>query len=167
MTEIVNIFTAAQPAPPKEEPSFNTDELMKSFNQQRATDWTIGEAFMALHLAAANADGKISAEEQAELMALAQRSRALKSLQPQQLAQMGGVVQQRLHDRPDGLQQACESLPTDMRLTVFAHCVDLILADGELHSAEADFLNKITAYLGLQRADAERIQQVMLIKNRF
>ena len=162
---IINIFQAAPPE--QRSPTFDTDKLKQSFNAQRATDWTIGEAFLALLLSAIGVDGRVTAEEQNELMALVTRSRALKSMTQQQLAQANQTVSQRLQSRPNGLQEACESLPTDMRLTVFAHCVDIILADGELHSVEADYLNRITTYLGLDRADAERVQQVLLIKNRF
>lgn len=165
MPEIVNIFTASTSQPKSN--TFDTEALKRSFSEQRSTDWTIGEAFMALHLSAVSADGRLSEEEHAELFALAKRSRVLKSMTQDQLAQTNNVVNQRLTERPDGLQEACESLPHDMRLTVFAHCVDLVLSDGELHSAEADYLNKITAFLGLERSEAERIQQVLLIKNRF
>lgn len=165
MPEIVNIFAAS--SQPKASTTFDTEALKRSFSEQRATDWTIGEAFMALHLSAVSADGRLSEEEHAELFALARRSRVLKTYTQDQLAQVNTTVSQRLSQRSEGLVEACESLPHDMRLTVFAHCVDLILADGELHENEADFLNKITAYLGIDRSDAERIQQVLLIKNRF
>jgi uncharacterized tellurite resistance protein B-like protein len=162
---IINIFQAAPPE--QRAPSFDTEKLKQSFNAQRSTDWTIGEAFLCLILSAIGVDGRVTAEEQNELMALSTRSRALKSMNPQQLAQANQVVSHRIQTRPNGLEEACQSLPTDMRLTVFAHCVDIILADGELHQVEADYLNKITTFLGLDRADAERVQQVLLIKNRF
>jgi uncharacterized tellurite resistance protein B-like protein len=54
-----------------------------------------------------------------------------------------------------------------MRLPVFAHCVDIILSDGNLAPVEADFLNRITAMLDLQADDAKRVMEVLLIKNRF
>ncbi len=165
MPEIVNIFTASSNPQPKT--GFDTEALKRSFSEQRATDWTIGEAFMALHLSAVSVDGRLSEEEHAELFALAKRSRVLKSYTQDQLAQVNTIVSQRLSERSEGLVEACESLPHDMRLTVFAHCVDLVLSDGELHEKEAEFLNQITAYLGLDRENAERIQQVLLIKNRF
>jgi uncharacterized tellurite resistance protein B-like protein len=54
-----------------------------------------------------------------------------------------------------------------MRLPIFAHCVDIILADGALLPVEADFLNKIMAYLKLEPADGKRVMEVLLVKNRF
>jgi len=50
---------------------------------------------------------------------------------------------------------------------VFAHCVDIILADGSLLPVEADFLNKIMAFMAIDTADGKRVMEVMLVKNRF
>ena len=58
-------------------------------------------------------------------------------------------------------------LPMDMRLPVFAHCVDIILSDGALLPVEADFLNKIMAFLGIDPAEGKRVMEVMLVKNQF
>jgi uncharacterized tellurite resistance protein B-like protein len=106
-------------------------------------------------------------EEQEEVKALLMRSRALKSLNQSQLAQANAVIQKRLAERKNGLEEACSALPSDMRLSVFAHCVDIILSDGNLVAVEADFLNRITTMLELQAEDAKRVMEVLLIKNRF
>ena len=165
MAEVLNIFQAA-PEPARTS-SFDLDKLTEQFKQQRNTDWSVPESFLCLLLSAAAADGNVSLEEQAEIHALARRSRALKSVNPNQLAAANAAVSQRLKARPEGLREACESLPLDMRLPVFAHCVDIILADGALLPVEADFLNKIMSFLGLESADAKRVMEVMLVKNRF
>ena len=44
---------------------------------------------------------------------------------------------------------------------------DIILADGALLAVEADFLNKIMGYLGINPEEGKRVMEVMLIKNRF
>lgn len=163
MSGLVNIFQAA-PAPSS---TFDLEKLKQNFSTQRATDWTIGEAFMCLLLSAATADGRLTQEEHTEITALAGRSRTLKQMSPQQMADANAVVGQRLATRPNGLEEACQSLPSDMRLSIFAHCVDVILSDGELHQAEADFLNKITAFMGIEQKEAERVMETLLIKNRF
>lgn len=161
----MNIFQASPE--PKQPSAFDFDKLTEQFKQHRNTDWTVSEAFLCLLLAAASADGVVALEEQAEIRALTRRSRALKSVNEQQLAQANTVINDRLKNRPNGLQEACESLPMDMRLPVFAHCVDIILADGSLLPVEADFLNRVTAYLGLDAADSKRVMEVLLVKNRF
>jgi uncharacterized tellurite resistance protein B-like protein len=165
MSDVLNIFQAA-PEPPAQS-TFDLNKLTEQFKTTRATDWSIPEAFLCLLLSAAAADGNVAPEEQAEIQALARRSRALKTVNASQLATANATVMQRLKDRPNGLQEACESLPMDMRLPVFAHCVDIVLADGALLAIEAEFLNKITAYMALESGDAKRILEVMLVKNRF
>jgi uncharacterized tellurite resistance protein B-like protein len=165
MAEVLNIFQAAPE--PAQSSQFDLDKLTQQYREQRTTDWTVPEAFLCLLLSAAASDGNVALEEQAEIYALARRSRALKTVNASQLAQANNVVNQRLKERPNGLQEACQSLPADMRLPVFAHCVDIILADGALLPIEADFLNKITAFLGLEAADCKRVMEVMLVKNRF
>ena len=84
-----------------------------------------------------------------------------------QLAHANAVIQKRLAERKNGLEEACTALPGDMRLPVFAHCVDIILSDGNLAPVEADYLNRITAMLDLAADDAKRVMEVLLIKNRF
>lgn len=165
MAEVLKIFEAA-PAPATSS-TFDLEKLTEQFKQQRNTDWTVPEAFICLLLAAAAADGNVGLEEQAEIHALARRSRALKTINAAQLAAANTTVTKRLQSRPNGLKEACESLPMDMRLPVFAHCVDIILADGALLPVEADFLNRIMAYMGIEAADGQRVMEVMLVKNRF
>jgi uncharacterized tellurite resistance protein B-like protein len=167
MAEVLNIFQAAPEPARASSSSFDLDKLTEQFKQQRNTDWSVPEAFLCLLLSAAAADGNVSLEEQAEIHALARRSRALKTVNPNQLAAANASVSQRLKTRQNGLQEACESLPVDMRLPVFAHCVDIILADGALLPIEADFLNKIMTFLGIDAADGKRVMEVMLVKNRF
>lgn len=165
MAEVLNIFQSS-PEPAKAA-AFDLDKLTEEFKQQRNTDWSVPEAFLCLLLSAAAVDGNVALEEQAEIHALARRSRALKSVSAAQLAAANTSVNERLKTRPNGLQEACQSLPSDMRLPVFAHCVDIILADGSLLPVEADFLNKVMAFMALDPADGKRVMEVMLVKNRF
>ena len=165
MAEVLNIFQAAPV--PAQSPTFDLNKLTEEFKQQRNTDWSVPEAFLCLLLSAAAVDGNVALEEQTEIYALARRSRALKSVNANQLAAANTSVNQRLKERPNGLQEACLSLPADMRLPVFAHCVDIILADGSLLPVEADFLNKIMTFMGLDAADGKRVMEVLLVKNRF
>ncbi|MET0545634.1 MAG: tellurite resistance TerB family protein [Caulobacterales bacterium] len=156
-----------QATPPKERAEFDLGALTEKFRSTMVTDWTIPQAFLCLLLSAAVADGNFSQEERVEVQSLCLRSRALKAIGVNALAQVNAEVAQRLKERPKGLQEACESLPADLRLPVFAHCVDIILSDGELLQPEAEFLTKVTGYLGIPIAEAQRVMEVLLIKNRF
>jgi hypothetical protein len=65
------------------------------------------------------------------------------------------------------LRGACAALPAEIRLPVFAHALDLVLADGELNEDEAKFLDALVLDLDLHRDDVERIANVIELKNRF
>lgn len=147
--------------------TFDFRDLAERTGYRPATDWTIPEAFLCLILLAAAADGFVPAEEHLEIRALARRSRVLKTIDAAHLAKLNRVVSDRLKHRPNGLREACEALPTDMRPAILAHCADLLLADGALAPAEAEFLNRITSHLGLHEDEARRIVEVLLIKNRY
>jgi uncharacterized tellurite resistance protein B-like protein len=146
---------------------FELRELLEQFERQRNLDWSVPEAFVCLLLSAAVADGNCSPEERVEIESLSRRSRALKSVSPAQLAKANAVVRQRLDGHPDGLREACESLPEDMRLSLFAHCVDIVLSDGLLVPSEIDFLSRIMNFMGINPSEGRRVMEVLLIKNRF
>ena len=119
-----------------------------------------------LLLAAAVSDGHLAPEEQAEITALGQRSRALKALDNKTLGAINAEVTKRLRDRPKGLEEACQALPNDLRLPIFGHCVEIVLADGVLLQSEIEFLNKIMMHLDIAPADAQFLIKALLIKNR-
>jgi uncharacterized tellurite resistance protein B-like protein len=147
--------------------AFDVRDLVERTGYRPATDWTIPEAFLCLILLAAAADGFVPPEEHMEIRALARRSRVLKSVDAAHLAQLNRVISERLKHRPDGLREACEALPADMRPAILAHCADVLLADGGLAPAEAEYLNKITSHLGIREEEARRIVEVLFIKNRY
>lgn len=161
---IVQLFEVSDPAT---RASLGFDDLVNMFNRQRNYDWTVQEAFLCLILSAAMADGMISPEEQAEIGALTRRCRTLKHLDQAQLAAVNATVQKRLQTRPNGLREACESLHEDMRLSLFAHCVDIVLADGRLLPVELHFLNHIIGLMSIPPDDGKRIMEALLVKNRF
>ncbi|MEL7479952.1 MAG: tellurite resistance TerB family protein [Pseudomonadota bacterium] len=138
-----------------------------SLDFKAATDWTIPEAYLCLIISAAFSDGDLAPEEKQEIAALVTRSRTMKRLSQSELAKVNQTVNQRMQERKEGLEQACQALPSDMRLSVFAHCVDIVLADGELRQSEADFLNRITEMLTLDADDAKNILTAVMIKNRY
>jgi uncharacterized tellurite resistance protein B-like protein len=116
---------------------------------------------------ATTCDGQLAAVEHEELLALVHRSRALKSLSTNELAEINTKIVARLRDADSALQEACKSLPEEMRLPLFAHALDLVLADGELKQDEAEFLDSIVLHLGLDRESVERVSSVIALKNRF
>lgn len=154
------------PITSEKKPGFSMQELVTEF-PDHPNDWSIPEAFLCLILSAAFADGRIAEQEQEEIRALSRRSRTLKNLDQNELAQVNRVVLKRRADRPDWLAEACEALPKDMHLAVFAHCLDIALADGVLVPAEAEFLEKLIGLLTITEEEAKLITKVISLKNRF
>jgi hypothetical protein len=54
-----------------------------------------------------------------------------------------------------------------MKLSAFAHALDIVLADGALVAEEANFLNELSARLDLADEDVRRLAEVMAIKNKY
>ncbi len=152
-----------RPTEPSQAPP-DIDVLMQEFQNN---DWSIPEAFMCLVLSAAYADHQLAEEEKQEIAALIRRSRTMKRCTQAELATINQSVVGRMRDRKNAIQEACQALPMDMRPSLFAHCVDIVLADGQLVPSEAEFLNTITGYMGLPAERAQEIQRVILMKNRY
>ncbi len=173
MGNTVNLFdNLFETAREQSKPSFesNLDKLAADFRKQSSAgmgNWSIPEAYLCLLISAAAADGLLANEETLEIHVLARRSRVLKQLDQSKLAAVNETVRQRLAKNPGGLQEACDSLPGDMRLSVYAHCVDIILSDSEFRPVEEEFLKKLVTMLGLQASEAAVIMQALLIKNRY
>jgi uncharacterized tellurite resistance protein B-like protein len=132
-----------------------------------ADAWTAPEAFLAILFSAVTCDGELAAVEHEELMALAHRSRALKSVSVKQLADLNAKIVDRMRRSDAMLAEACAALPEEMRLSAFTHALDLVLADGELNRDEALFLDHLSLHLELARADIERVADVIVEKNRY
>ena len=145
---------------------FDLDKLSDKF-RHRNTGWSIPEAFLAILFSAAMVDGDFAVDEREAIVAISHRSRVLNSLPPNELAAINDVVNERLENRPDALKEACETLPADMCLPVFAHCVDIVLADGELLKSEADFLEELMPLLDVERDHARRVMEVLLLMNQY
>lgn len=145
---------------------FDIDKLADKFRQQN-TGWSIPEAFLGLLYVTASVDGDFGAQEVEAIRAVVSRSRAMGAVSPQDLAKADLVVRDRLKTRPNALQEACATLPADMRLSVFAHCVDIILADGQLLKTEADFTHKLAASLEIDMDAAKRVMEVLLLKAQY
>lgn len=152
----------------KEAEDARFEEVFQDFQAaHRRENWAIPEAFLCCILATAAADGQLTIEEASAVQALARRSRVLKKLDQEQLKSANEIVKQRMRDRPQALREACESIPRDMRMSLFAHCVDIALADGIWHPTEAELLTRIVAFMGLDSSKSKRVMEALFIKNLY
>ncbi|MDZ4759555.1 MAG: TerB family tellurite resistance protein [Alphaproteobacteria bacterium] len=145
---------------------FDVDKLADRF-RHRNTGWSIPEAFLGILYFAASADGNFDAKEVETIKSVVTRSRAMTALSPQDLAKADASVNERMKSRPNALQEACETLSPDMCLPVFAHCVDIILSDGQLLKPEADFLQALAKMLDIDPDNARRVMEVLLLKAQY
>lgn len=152
---------------PAEIADHDINALTQQFQVPRVTDWTIPQAFMCVLLCAAMADGNLAREELSEIQALSVRSRIFKQLSPADLAAINADISKRLKERPRGLQEACEAFPQDLRLSVFGHCVEIVLADGEFLQVEMEYLSRISNFMEIPSEDAQFVMKALLVKNRI
>jgi uncharacterized tellurite resistance protein B-like protein len=145
---------------------FDIDMLADRFRRQN-TGWSIPEAFLCILYSATAIDGSFDPKEIEAIRTVVSRSRAMTALSPQALAKADRSVNERMQSRPTALKEACENLPADMCLPVFAHCVDLVLSDGQLLKTEADFLSDLARMLNLEPDDALRVTEVLLLKAQY
>ncbi|MEN0063488.1 MAG: tellurite resistance TerB family protein [Myxococcota bacterium] len=145
---------------------FDVEKLAQGF-ARRNTGWSIPEAYLGLVVATAMADGVYHREEQEEVLKLGRRSRVLAEMSIEQLAATNDIVNERFKTHPNALREACETLPDEMRLAVFGHCVEIALADGELHKSEAIFLENLVSIMALDPREAEQVAEVFILTAKY
>lgn len=147
---------------------FNIEKLADRF-RYRDLGWTIPEAYLAILFLAADADGQFKQEEREEIEITARRSPALRALLlnnelgPHEQSALNKIAQ----DKQAALNEACLTLPEDMCLSVFAHCVDLMLADGDFSKSEQEWIEALYPKLAISEEYARRIVEVLLLKGRY
>lgn len=155
-------FTVAEKSP------FDLDKLADRF-RYRDTGWTIPEAFLGILILAGMADGTLDKIEVEAIRQIAMRSRAISSLPPEEQARTNNAVNEKIANMSaeQVLKEACSTLPADMCLPVFAHCVDIILSDGQLLDTEGQFLHKLAEMLDIDPNSGRRVMEVLLLKAQY
>jgi len=143
---------------------FDPSQLAESFRRRPSTNWSIAEAYLAVLLSAASADGRISQDERQVLLWVSERTRGLAGMTLQSLSEANDRAIARLQEGGyEALQDACDSLPADLLEPLFAHCCWVALADGQLVPEESRFLQELAEVLKIPGPQAEKILEVMLI----
>lgn len=137
------------------------------------------EAFLAILIGAARADGNVSPEESQELAALTSRTRTFSEIPVARINDCQKRVEERI--ARDGLDKvlgaACVAILKDKSASaddvrtkaesVFAHAVDLVFADRELHEAEQEYIEELALQLEIPEARVVQIASVIEVKNAF
>jgi tellurite resistance protein len=126
------------------------------------------EAFLAVALATAAADGNIAEEEAKGIFAYLLQQRMFNGLTQKQLSEMFKKLAKILEQEGVGglVSIAKSSLPAELRETAFACAVDIALADGVVEDSEKALLEELQQVLSVPDDVGKSILQVMMIKNR-
>ncbi|MBI2497147.1 MAG: tellurite resistance TerB family protein [Opitutae bacterium] len=128
----------------------------------------VEEAFAAVLLVAVAADGHVSDEEKREFAAIVNRVQLYRAMNGDQFSAMMDKLHG-LHRREGSerlIERAAQSLPSELRETVFALAADLVLADGSVEADEKTLLELLQSRLGIGDGLALRVVEVLAIKNR-
>ncbi|MBD1911482.1 MULTISPECIES: tellurite resistance TerB family protein [unclassified Leptolyngbya] len=126
------------------------------------------EAFAAITLAAIASDGHLSEQELNGLITALNRMRLYRSYTGDTMRQMFdklfGILK---HDGVGVLFNAAQDLlPKELQEAAFAVAVDLLMADGQVSPEEKAFLEQLYNTLNIPEEKANKIIEVMAIKNR-
>ena len=137
------------------------------------------EAFLAILMGAARADGSVAPEEAQEIAALTGRTITLSGLSASKISE----IQRRVEGKFEAegidkvLTNAChavlhekDSKPDEVRLkaeSVLAHAIDLVFADRELHEAEQEYIEQLAEQLEISPGRVRDIASVIEIKNSY
>lgn len=125
------------------------------------------EGFAGVLLCASACDGHIGDDEAQSLGLILNQKKLFDRLTPQQHSA--------LHDRLAGelrrggpeklLEKSYPAVPPELRETVFANAVDIVLADGVVEPEEKEFIDDLQGKLEIDAKRAKVIVQVMVYKN--
>ena len=143
--------------------------LDKVFNTQSGeTDkLNAAESFAAVALAAVASDGYLSDEEAQSIPIILSRMKLFQTYSDDMMRKLFDKLLSKL--KRDGVSAlfhaAKDALPESLRHTAFAVATDLVLADGVVTDEEKVFLDELYRALEVSEELANKIIDVMLIKN--
>jgi tellurite resistance protein len=126
------------------------------------------ESFAAIALLAVASDGYPSEEESKAVLVMLSRMKLFRDYSTEVMDGMFEKLLKTLYASGFNavFEAAKESLPFDLRESVFAVATDIMLVDGVVTQEEQEFLNDLYHYLGIEDQVANQIVEVTLVKNR-
>lgn len=137
-------------------------------NQPLEITLTPGQAFASICLIAVAADGVITGNESQAITTIFSRMNLFSDISGNNMRDMIDMLLNILKagNAKALFDKAVVALPADLKETVFAITTDLVLADGELSEEEETLLDELYNALSIPEALADKIIDVMLIKNK-
>ena len=124
-------------------------------------------AFIAVLLAAMDASGHTSADEAERAHHIIWSTRRFRDREGAEIDERIERVRALIAEQGTApvLDASARAIPKGLRPAVFAVAADLVLVDGRLEQLESEFLHGLAGALHLDTAAADRILEVIRIKN--
>jgi len=125
------------------------------------------EGFAGVLLCASACDGHVGDEEGQNIHMILERRKLYERLTEQQFhSLMDRLIGELKRGGPERLlEKAYPVVPPELRETVFANAVDIVLTDGMVEQDERDFIDDLQVKLEIPEKRAKVIVQVMVYKN--
>ena len=125
------------------------------------------DAFIAVLLAAMDASGHTSADEAERAHHIIWSTRRFRERDGAEIDERIERVRTLIAEQGTApvVDASASAIPDGLRPAVFAVAADLVLVDGRLERLESEFLRGLAAALHLDAAAADRILDVIRIKN--
>lgn len=135
--------------------------------QGSTTELSLQEAFVALMIAAARADGTVSAHEanRIEHVVAGMKLFGGYSYEARHKVFMAAADRINKEGIPDVVKASAAIVPKELGATTFAVAVDLMLSDGRLSADEERFAEQLRTMLNVEQESAAKIIDVLQTKN--
>lgn len=141
----------------------------RSRRNLRTAALTLDEGLITLFIEAMNANEHVAPDEAARAHHLIWSTRRFRRKSGDTVGKliqdMRGIVDG--SDASTMIARATKAVPARLRSSTFAVIADLLLADGKLEGPERRFLERLRSELKLDQDAAQRIVDVILVKNRL
>ena len=127
---------------------------------------SVAQAFANIIIFAAISDGVFEEEEKDIVVNILSRMNIFKPYQDYLKPMVTNCVQSLITNKDETLSNAIAILPPQLSETAFAVASDIVMSDGKVTQQEEDLLKTLVDKLSLDKEIANKISEVMTIKNK-
>lgn len=143
------------------------DDILEDGNTFQEQPYGPHEGYAGVLLVASACDGHIADDEGQALFMILRQKKLYQRLSEQQFGSLvDRLLGQLRRSGPEKLLEKCYPVvPTELRESVFANAVDIVLSDGTVEEAEKEFIDGLKSKLEIDEQRAKTIVKVMVYKN--
>ena len=127
---------------------------------------SVAQAFANIIIFAAISDGVFEEEEKDIVVNILSLMSIFKPYQDYLKPMVTNCVQSLITNKDETLSNAIAILPPQLSETAFAVASDIVMSDGKITEQEEDLLKTLVDKLSLDKEIANKISEVMTIKNK-